>query len=58
MSPQRRKVFELNRDEGLSNAEIAEKLGISRKAVEKHMRLALADIRKVITAFLAFLFIS
>jgi RNA polymerase sigma-70 factor (ECF subfamily) len=44
--PARRKeVFRLSRNEQMSNKQIAELLGISLKAVEKHITAALADIR-------------
>ena len=42
----RKQIFLLSREEGLSNNEIAEKLGISVKTVEDHMRHALQFIRK------------
>jgi RNA polymerase sigma-70 factor (ECF subfamily) len=45
--PEKRKlVFKLSREEGLSNREIAEKLGISKKTVEDHMLYSLRFIRK------------
>lgn len=45
--PEKRKqIFKLSREEGLSNKEIAEKLDISVKTVEDHMRHALQFIRK------------
>jgi RNA polymerase sigma factor (sigma-70 family) len=37
MPPQTQRVFRLHKLEGLSHAEVAAKLGISRSAVEKHM---------------------
>ena len=42
--PQRRRVFTLHKLEGLSHAEIAQQLGISRSAVEKHMSAALKQL--------------
>ncbi|MBN1599483.1 MAG: RNA polymerase sigma-70 factor [Bacteroidales bacterium] len=44
----RQEIFKLSRQQGLSYKEIAEKLNISEKTIETHMRLALRDIKKVI----------
>jgi RNA polymerase sigma-70 factor (ECF subfamily) len=41
MPPQQRRVFKLHKVEGLSHAEIAETLNMSRSGVEKHMIAAL-----------------
>lgn len=57
MPSQRKRVFELSRYDNLSNDQIANQLEISRNAVEKQLRLALADIREVVTALSAFFFI-
>ncbi len=43
---QRRKIFRMSREEGLTHAQIAEKLGISPKTVENHINLALKTVRK------------
>lgn len=45
LPPQRKKVFELSRKQGLSHKEIAEELKISEKTIETHIRLALKTIR-------------
>ena len=45
MPPQRRRIFSMSRKEGLSDAEIAECLGLSVRTVNKHIELALKDIR-------------
>ena len=42
LPPRQREVFVLNRLEGLGSAEIAERLGITRNMVDRHLRLALA----------------
>ena len=45
MPPQRRRVFLMSRNQGMSNKEIAQELQISVKTVERHMTLALAELR-------------
>ncbi len=47
---QRRKIYLLSREEGLSHREIAEKLNISVKTVENQINLALKAIRKQLDA--------
>lgn len=49
MPPQRRAVFTMSRHQGLSNKEIAESLQISVKTVERHITLALAELRENIS---------
>ena len=46
MPEQRRRVFELSRMQGLKVDEIASRLNISNRTVERHLYLALKDIRK------------
>ena len=46
--PQRKTIYKLSREAGLSNAEIAEKLGLQKKTVENHLNLALKELRKVL----------
>lgn len=43
----RRLVFELSRHKGLSNKEVAREMGISVKAVEEHIKLALQNFRSI-----------
>lgn len=45
MPDQRREVFRMSRIEQLSNEEIARRLGLSVRTVEKHIQLALKDLR-------------
>lgn len=48
MPEQRRKVFCMSRQEEMSHAEIAEKLGISVRTVERHIYLALGELKEVL----------
>ena len=49
MPPQRRTVFTMSRNQGMSNKEIAESLQISVKTVERHITMALAELRENIS---------
>lgn len=54
--PERRKlVFTLSREEGKSNDEIAEILGIKKKTVENLMNAALKDIRRILCLMIFFI---
>lgn len=45
LPPQRKKVFELSKLEGKSNKEIAEEMHLSTNTVERHVSMALQQIR-------------
>lgn len=45
-------IFRLNREAGLTNAEIAEKLQISKKTVENHLNLALKELKNALLFFI------
>jgi RNA polymerase sigma-70 factor (ECF subfamily) len=49
LSPQRRKVYELSRHNGMNLGEIALHLGVSRNTVKNQLVDALASIRKYLT---------
>ncbi len=57
---QRRKIYQLSREEGLSHKEIAEQLNISVKTVENQITLALKSIRQKLDAgnLLSLLFLT
>ncbi len=48
MPAQRKLIYQMSRVEGLSNEEIGDKLGISKRTVENHITAALAELRKVL----------
>lgn len=54
MPIQRKKIYQMSREKGLSNNDIAQELGISKKTVENQLSQALQEIRRVISAFLIF----
>ena len=48
MPPQRRRIFEMSKNEGLSNEEIARKLGIAKTSVDKQISYARRELREFI----------
>lgn len=48
MPARRREIFLLSRQQHLSNAQIAQRLGLSVRTVEKHIELALQEIRRAL----------
>lgn len=55
MPERRRLVFILSREEGKSNEEIAEILGIKKKTVENLMNAALKEIRRILSMMIFFI---
>jgi len=53
MPEQRRRIYEMSRNQGLKNDEIAQQLNISKKTVENQLSLALKELRQVFSMFLS-----
>ena len=51
MPDKQRRIYEMSRDEGLSNDEISKKLEISKHTVENNISLALKSIKRVLICF-------
>jgi RNA polymerase sigma-70 factor (ECF subfamily) len=58
LSPQRKLVFKLRHEEGLSYEEIAQQLNLSKSAVRDYLRLALQTIREGLRTKGIFIFFS
>jgi RNA polymerase sigma factor, sigma-70 family/RNA polymerase sigma-70 factor, Bacteroides expansion family 1 len=56
MPEQRRKVFVMSRQRGMGNQEIADELQLSIRTVERHIYLALQDLKKIILIVFFFCF--
>jgi RNA polymerase sigma factor (sigma-70 family) len=56
LPPRARLIFQLSRNEHLSNREIAEKLGISEKTVENQITIALKKLRIAMGSISVWLF--
>lgn len=54
MPEQRRKIYVMSRNEGISNDKIAQQLGVSKKTVENQLSLALKEIKRVVSSILLF----
>lgn len=55
LPPQRRRVYDMSRRQGMSYKEIADELNLSEKTVETHIRLSLKTIREALSKILVFL---
>lgn len=53
MPPQRKKIFEMSRGEGLKSTEIAERLNLSRHTVDNHLAAAKKDLKDLLMLFAA-----
>jgi RNA polymerase sigma-70 factor (ECF subfamily) len=49
MPPQRKEIIKMSRYKGMSNAEISEALNLSIRTVERHIYLALKELKKALS---------
>lgn len=56
MPEKRREIYNMSRNEGLTNEQIASQLSISKKTVENQLSLTLKELRQLIHLFLTFFF--
>lgn len=54
MPEQRRKVFVMTKIDGMTADEVATRLSLSKRTVERHLYLAMSDCKKIIEIFLLF----
>lgn len=52
MPDQRKKIFKMSRLEGKSTKEISDYLNLSERTVERHIYLALAELKKILLFFI------
>lgn len=55
MPPQRKKIFEMSRFEGMTHEQIAEALGISRNTVSNHITVALKQLKDALYSMMLLL---
>ena len=55
LPPRQQETFLMSREQGMSNKEIAEKLSISEKGVERNIYLALKFLKKQLSFFIIFM---
>ena len=58
LPPRQQEVFKMSRDEHLTYKEIATRLNISEKTVERHINEAIKFLKKNIMLYLIFIFLN
>ena len=58
MPKQRRKIFELHKNDGLSREEVAKALNITKNAVDKQLRSAISTIQEILGILVAFFLVD
>lgn len=55
MPRQRKNIYELSQNQGLNKEEVAKQLDITKNAVDKQLRLAMQDIRNILSSMILFI---